>query len=111
MLANLLHNAAKYTPDGGDIDIRVEQEGDQAVVRVRDSGQGMDAAMLASVFDLFSQGQSNTARREGGLGVGLSLARSLAQQQGGRLLAHSDGPGLGATFELRLPLQGNASSA
>lgn len=111
VLANLLHNAAKYTPDGGDIDIRVEQDGDQAVVRVRDSGQGMDAAMLASVFDLFSQGQSNTARREGGLGVGLSLARSLAQQHGGRLLAHSDGPGLGATFELRLPLQGNVPPA
>jgi len=105
VLANLLNNAVKYTPRGGRIDVSVEQDGDEAVVRVHDNGQGMDAAMLASVFDLFTQADSTPARREGGLGIGLALARGLAEQHGGRLSAHSDGIGCGASFELRLPLQ------
>jgi len=104
VVANLLHNAAKYTPQGGAIDVELAQDGDEAIVRVQDSGQGMTPALIACVFDLFTQADSAADSREGGLGVGLSLARSLAQLHGGRLTAHSAGVGLGSTFELRLPL-------
>ena len=99
----------KYTPDGGRIDVFLDREGDEALMRIRDNGQGMDANMLATVFDLFTQAEHTPARHDGGLGIGLSLARSLAQQHGGRLLAHSEGIGQGAMFELRLPLHGDAT--
>ena len=109
IVANLLHNAAKYTPDGGVIELALERDGGAAVVRVRDNGQGMDEALLAHVFELFIQAERTTERREGGLGVGLALARSLAQLHGGSLRAHSAGIGLGSTFELRIPLAGTPS--
>ena len=104
VVANLLHNAAKYTPEGGEIDLVMEREADEAVVRVHDTGQGMDAALIARVFDLFVQAESTPERHAGGLGVGLALAHSLAQLHGGSLGAHSAGHGRGSTFELRLPL-------
>ena len=104
VVANLLHNAAKYTPEGGEIDLVLEREADEAVVRVHDTGQGMDAALIARVFDLFVQAESTPERHAGGLGVGLALAHSLAQLHGGSLGAHSAGRGRGSTFELRLPL-------
>jgi signal transduction histidine kinase len=104
VVANLLHNAAKYTPVGGRIEVVLEQDGDEAVVRVHDNGQGMTPQLIACVFDLFIQADATSESRDGGLGVGLSLARSLAQLHGGRLTAHSAGVGLGSTLELRLPL-------
>ena len=104
VVVNLLHNAAKYTPEGGAIEVVLEQDGDEAIVRVHDNGPGMTPALIACVFDLFTQADATADSREGGLGVGLSLARSLAQLHGGRLTAHSAGVGLGSSFELRLPL-------
>jgi PAS domain S-box-containing protein len=111
VVANLLHNAAKYTPEGGVIDVLLERAGDEAVVRVRDNGQGMESALIARVFELFAQAETAPGRRDGGLGVGLALARSLVLLHGGSLVAHSDGPGLGSTFELRLPVGGVAAAA
>jgi len=106
ILSNLLNNAAKYTPDRGDVTVQVRVEPDRgmALVRVCDTGIGMEPALLARVFDLFVQAEATPARFQGGLGIGLALARSLAQQHGGSLVASSPGPGQGSVFELRLPL-------
>ncbi|WP_133478775.1 PAS domain-containing protein [Cognatilysobacter segetis] len=105
VLTNLLNNAAKYTPPGGHITLVSTIERDEAVVRLHDTGVGMDAALIARVFDLFAQADTTPERHYGGLGIGLSLARSLAQLHGGSLTASSPGPGQGSTFELRLPLK------
>ncbi|AXK72677.1 PAS domain S-box protein [Lysobacter sp. TY2-98] len=104
ILTNLLNNAAKYTPPGGTVTVDVGIEGRHAVVRLHDTGVGMDDALLARVFGLFEQAEATPERGHGGLGIGLALARSLAQLHGGNLTASSAGPGLGSTFELRLPL-------
>ena len=74
-------------------------------MRVSDNGVGMDATLLPKVFDLFEQGQVTPERREGGLGIGLALALSMARMHGGSLQASSDGPGCGSVFELRLPIR------
>ena len=111
VIANLLHNAAKYTPEGGEIALQLVREGDEAVLTVRDNGRGMDEALMARVFELFVQAEGTPERREGGLGVGLALAHSLAQLHGGSLRAHSDGLGQGSIFELRLPLAGRPALA
>ncbi|TZF90686.1 PAS domain-containing sensor histidine kinase [Cognatilysobacter lacus] len=103
VLTNLLTNAAKYTPAGGTITLSTTVEDGDAVVRLHDTGVGMDADLLARVFDLFAQADATPERHYGGLGIGLSLARSLAQLHGGSLTASSPGPGLGSTFELRVP--------
>jgi two-component system CheB/CheR fusion protein len=104
LIANLLNNAAKYTPDGGRIDLEARAEGTEVTIRVRDSGIGMSADALREVFELFSQ--ARTAHTiEGGLGVGLSVARALANLHGGTLEAQSEGPGRGSEFILRLPLE------
>jgi len=105
VFANLLVNALKYTPSGGTIQICLEREDDHARVVVRDSGIGMDKATLPHVFDLFSQGAQNIDRSRGGLGIGLTLVRGLVELHGGRVRAHSDGPGRGSTFEVHLPLR------
>jgi CheY-like chemotaxis protein len=104
VLTNLLSNAAKYTPDGGLISLTLEQHGRDAVVRVSDDGVGMHADLLMRVFELFAQGERTLARSEGGLGVGLTLVRRLIEMHGGSVSAVSEGPGLGSTFELRLPI-------
>jgi signal transduction histidine kinase len=104
VLANLLSNAAKYTPPGGEIRVEVEREDALALVRVSDNGIGMEASLLPKVFDLFAQAEVTPERREGGLGIGLALALSMARMHGGDLQACSAGPGLGSVFELRLPL-------
>ena len=83
--------------------LEVAAQGDDALVRVRDTGVGMDAALLGRVFELFVQAENTPERNEGGLGIGLALARSLAQLHGGDLTASSAGRGQGSTFELRLP--------
>jgi two-component system CheB/CheR fusion protein len=102
VLTNLLNNAAKYTDDGGRVVLTVRREGDEAVLSVRDNGRGIDPALLPRMFDLFVQGDRSLARTEGGLGIGLTLTRRLVQMHGGTLSAHSEGPGRGSEFTVRL---------
>src|SRR3954469_12634582 len=102
---NLLHNAAKYPPDGGRIELRAGREGGEIVIRVRDNGIGMTPDMLSSAFELFKQAQQGLDRTQGGLGVGLTLAQRLVRMHGGTLQARSDGPGRGSEFLVRLPLR------
>jgi PAS domain S-box-containing protein len=103
VVANLLTNAAKYTPEGGHIQLTVEAGPGEAVIRVRDNGMGMSAELLPHVFDLFTQGDRSLARSEGGLGIGLTLVKSLVEMHGGTVEAHSEGPGKGSEFVVRLP--------
>ena len=108
---NLLTNASKYTPRGGHIWLVTTVEGHEAIVRVRDDGVGISADMIDAVFDLFVQPNRTLERSQGGIGVGLTLARSLVEMHGGTLKAHSDGEGKGSTFEVRLPLSSAAHAA
>jgi CheY-like chemotaxis protein len=104
VLGNLLTNAAKYTSEGGRIALEVERAADTAVIRVRDNGLGIPRDVLSSVFELFTQVDRSVARSEGGLGIGLTLVKSLVEMHGGTVVAHSDGPGHGSEFVVRLPL-------
>jgi PAS domain S-box-containing protein len=104
VISNLINNAAKYTEPGGDIQVRMASDGDEAVLTVRDSGIGIDPAMLNRVFDLFSQVDQSPARTRGGLGVGLTLVKRLAEMHGGKVSARSAGLSRGSEFEVRLPL-------
>ncbi|MGZ5271554.1 MAG: ATP-binding protein [Ramlibacter sp.] len=104
VFANLLNNAAKYTEPGGHITLRGWCEGAQAVVQVRDNGLGLAADMLEEVFQPFVQVDRSASRVQGGLGIGLSIVRSLVDLHGGTVTARSDGPGQGSTFEVRLPV-------
>jgi two-component system CheB/CheR fusion protein len=101
---NLLNNAAKYTPRDGHVDLEVTGEADAAVIRVRDDGMGIPGNMLESVFELFVQSNRTLDRAAGGLGVGLTLVRSLVAMHGGSVVAQSDGEGRGSEFVVRLPL-------
>jgi PAS domain S-box-containing protein len=103
MICNLLNNACKYTPAGGTVRVSATREGDDLVLCVRDNGVGMPAEVLAHAFDLFYQAGRDLDRRTGGLGIGLTLVRRLAQLHGGSATASSDGPGKGSEFQLRLP--------
>jgi PAS domain S-box-containing protein len=104
VVANLLTNAAKYSPPESRIDVSVEQEDGAAVIRVRDEGIGIDADVLPRVFDLFVQADASLARSEGGLGVGLTLVKRLVDMHGGEVAASSAGLGRGSEFSIRLPL-------
>jgi PAS domain S-box-containing protein len=106
VVANLLGNAAKYTPDGGDIAIRAEAQGEEVVLTVTDTGIGIPPEKLSSVFELFTQLDRSIDRAGGGLGVGLALARRLVRMHGGSLAAHSAGEGSGTSMEMRLPAAG-----
>ena len=103
-LANLIQNAARYTPAGGTIGLTVSTDGADAVVSVVDNGTGISAEMLPQIFDLFVQGEGPASHTPGGLGIGLTLAKRLAEGHGGSITAESAGAGLGATFTLRFPL-------
>jgi PAS domain S-box-containing protein len=103
VLANLLVNAAKYTPPQGHIALSIGVEDGMACVEVADDGIGIDADLLSQVFELFAQGEPTPGREEGGLGIGLALVRSLVQLHGGTIEAHSDGPSRGARFRMCLP--------
>lgn len=103
VLVNLLTNAAKYTPSGGRIRLIVGLEGGEVVFRVRDNGVGILPELLPGMFDLFTQADCSLDRSEGGLGIGLTLVRSLAELHGGTVSATSDGPGKGSEFVVRLP--------
>jgi len=108
VLQNLLTNAAKYTPEGGLIELKVWQDGTQLNTSVRDNGAGLSPQAIHQIFELFSQGDAQTAARESGLGIGLTLARSLVEMHGGALSASSPGPGLGSTFSFFLPHAGTS---
>lgn len=111
VLSNLVTNAAKYTPPGGEIAISASREGSDAVLRVRDTGVGIPADVLPRVFDLFMQGGQPIDRAQGGLGLGLTIVRSLTERHGGTVTAHSDGPGTGSEFVVRLPAAQSADAA
>ena len=109
IVANLLNNAAKYTDRGGRIVLAANREGDEAVVRVRDNGIGLSAEMLPRVFDLFAQADRSLDRSQGGLGIGLTLVRSLVQLHDGNVSVESAGPGQGSEFIVRLPASSRAA--
>jgi PAS domain S-box-containing protein len=104
VLTNLLNNAAKYTEEGGRIGLTVEVQAEQVLVKVKDSGIGIPREMQPRVFEMFTQVDHSLERAQGGLGLGLTLAQRLAEMHGGTITAHSDGPGKGSEFVLRLPL-------
>ncbi|HXZ86109.1 MAG TPA: ATP-binding protein, partial [Myxococcota bacterium] len=103
VVSNLLNNAAKFQDEGGFISVRAEREGAQAVIRVRDQGTGIAPEMLGAVFELFAQAERTMDRAEGGLGIGLSLVKSLVEMHGGRVGVYSAGRGRGSEFTVRLP--------
>ncbi len=103
VVTNILNNAAKYTPEGGHIWMTLERADQEAIVRVRDNGVGIPAEMLDSVFDLFTQVKMPNRPAQGGLGIGLALVKRLVEMHGGRVEVHSEGPGRGSEFILRLP--------
>jgi CheY-like chemotaxis protein/two-component sensor histidine kinase len=112
VISNLLTNAARYTPVGGEVRVAARAEGGEAVVSVADDGQGIDPSLLPRLFEPFVQGKRDEARTYGGLGLGLTIVRSLTELHGGRVEVRSEGPGRGSEFVLRLPLHaGDAAVA
>jgi len=103
VLSNLLNNAAKYTDDGGRIDLIAERVNAEMRLRVRDNGIGIPPEKLPQVFEMFAQVESDTERSQGGLGIGLTLARRLVEMHGGKIEAHSAGLGKGSEFVVRMP--------
>lgn len=103
VLMNLLINAAKYTKHGGNIELSAAREGNEAVMRVKDNGIGIEPAMLPRVFEMFFQVDASMERSQGGLGIGLSLVKSVVDLHGGSVEARSDGPGSGSEFIVRIP--------
>jgi CheY-like chemotaxis protein/two-component sensor histidine kinase len=109
-LANLLTNAAKYTAPGGEVRVRSHTDNRDVVIEVTDTGTGIAAEFLPHVFDLFTQGERDLDRSQGGLGVGLSVCKQLIEMQGGAVSAQSAGLGHGSTFALRLALADQGSA-
>jgi signal transduction histidine kinase len=108
VMVNLLTNAARYTARGGDIAVIGDRQGDVAVIRVRDTGEGIPPQMLSSIFEMFAQ--IERAERPVGVGIGLALVRRLVERHGGTVEAGSEGPGRGSEFVVRLPLVAEAVS-
>ncbi|HEU4780244.1 MAG TPA: ATP-binding protein, partial [Steroidobacteraceae bacterium] len=104
VFSNLLINAAKYTPDGGEITLTMESLDKRASIRVRDSGIGIEPAVLLRVFDMFAQADAAARCAEGGSGIGLAVVRDLVEMHGGTVRASSAGLGLGSEFTVLLPL-------
>ncbi|MDN5869262.1 MAG: PAS domain S-box protein, partial [Nitrococcus sp.] len=104
VFGNLLDNASKYNADDGHITLSVERDDGQAIIRVRDEGEGIDAATLSHVFELFSQAERSLERSAGGLGIGLALVKSIVELHRGSVEVHSEGLGQGSEFVVRLPL-------
>lgn len=111
VITNLLSNAAKYTENGGRIELVIENHNDEAAIRVRDNGCGIDPATLPNLFDLFYQVDADISRSQGGLGIGLSLVDRLVKMHGGNVQAYSAGLGRGSEFVVRLPVRGLAETA
>jgi len=104
VISNLLSNATKFTPRGGNVVVRVRESAEQVELSVADSGQGIDPNLLPHVFDRFTQGDSSTTRSAGGLGLGLTLVREIAALHGGSVAAESEGRDRGSVFTVTLPL-------
>lgn len=104
VFANLLNNAAKYTERGGRIRLCVERQGNEAVVSVEDNGVGIPTHMLSKIFDMFTQVDRSLEKSQGGLGIGLNIAKYLVEMHDGSIGVHSDGQGLGSRFTVRLPM-------
>jgi CheY-like chemotaxis protein/two-component sensor histidine kinase len=104
IFCNLLDNAAKYTPDGGRIEVELRRDGHDALVRIEDSGIGIPDSMLTAIFEPFTQVKSARERARGGLGLGLPIVKKLVEMHRGSVEARSDGPGKGAKFVVKLPL-------
>ena len=104
VISNLLNNAARYSDKKGHVHVDVQRDGVDAVVRIVDEGIGIPATMLHRVFEMFVQVDRAHERGRGGLGVGLALSKQLVEMHGGTITAHSPGPGLGSTFEVRIPI-------
>ena len=103
VFTNLLDNAIKYTPAGGQIRISLRPEGTNAILEISDTGLGMPPELIGRVFDLFVQGERTLAREPGGLGIGLTMVQRLVELHGGTVHAKSEGPNHGATFTVELP--------
>lgn len=110
VIANLLHNASKFSPEGAQIELRVQERPESVVITVKDTGRGIEPADLPRLFELFVQGQRHEDNTHGGLGIGLALVHRVVSLHGGRVEAASDGPGRGATFTVTLP-RGGAEGA
>ena len=111
VLSNLIHNAVKFSEAGGVIHVSAAQEGDEVVLAVKDRGMGIPADKLEEVFEMFSQLDRSLERSKSGLGLGLALARQIVQMHGGAIAGASDGPGLGSTFTVRLPVLQSVDAA
>jgi CheY-like chemotaxis protein/anti-sigma regulatory factor (Ser/Thr protein kinase) len=110
ILVNLLTNAAKYTESGGHVSLTARREDDDIVVRIKDTGVGITPELLPRIFDLFAQGDRSTARSEGGLGIGLTLVKSLVEMLDGTVTVVSEGEGKGSEFTVRLPSSKQAAA-
>jgi len=104
VLGNLLNNACKYTDNGGQMHLTIEREGNQAVIRLRDNGIGIAADQLPRIFEMFVQVDHASTKAQGGLGIGLTLVKNLAEMHNGTVEARSDGLGKGSEFVVRLPM-------
>ena len=111
VMGNILNNACKFTENGGHIRLTVEQCGNEAIIRVRDSGVGIEAGALPHVFEMFTQVDTSLERSRDGLGIGLTLVQTLVEMHGGAVEAHSDGLGRGSEFVVRLPIAAEASES
>ena len=105
---NLLNNSVKFTPRGGCIFVRLEEENDEIVLQVSDNGQGIDSSFLPHIFEIFRQADPGTSRAQQGMGIGLAVVQQLVELHGGSVSAYSAGAGQGATFTIRLPRSGNS---
>jgi PAS domain S-box-containing protein len=111
IFANLLNNAAKYSDKGGRIEIKARRDGDDALVTIRDSGDGIAPDQLTKLFEIFTRGERSSRRNQSGLGIGLALVRRLTEMHGGSVEATSEGVGKGSCFSVRLPLSGRNVTA
>jgi CheY-like chemotaxis protein/two-component sensor histidine kinase len=111
IISNLLNNAAKYTEKGGRIGLTVDATPGHVTIRVRDNGIGIPREMLPRIFGLFMQADRSIERSQGGLGIGLTIVQILVEKHGGTISAHSDGPGRGSEFTVRLPRAGDAPAS
>ena len=107
---NLLSNAVKFTEEGGEIGLTLSRDGEDAVISVRDSGQGIAPEFLPRVFERYKQANNSTTTRKGGLGLGLAIVKHLTELHGGTITAESEGEGRGSTFTVRLPLSESAAA-
>ncbi|MBO9711753.1 hybrid sensor histidine kinase/response regulator [Sphingomonas sp.] len=106
IVANLLNNAARYTPEGGEVTLAARRDDEQVEIEVRDNGVGIPPAMQARIFQIFAQVDDHRDQAAGGLGIGLALVHQLVGLHGGTIAVHSEGQGRGSTFTVRIPLRG-----